>query len=253
MNKQLISVVYTTHNRLEVLGCALDHLLLNLNSDYIYEIIISFDNEQIDLAHSRIIRDLHMENIVRFVCLQHTGNKGIAQNKNNAISQVSQTASHLFIFDDDTFPIKTGWEQEFIDTECPHLNYTPQAEGHVKVISQTENSNVIATDMLWGCMLYFNLTMVKLEEIKYNEAFQVYGYEHCELTARIAKTYKFSHTNLTIKNLSEFIYSFDYDWNFLKKEPYFRMVNKPFTSSVANMDLNDILRTNEELYHRLIK
>ncbi len=47
-------------------------------------------------------------------------NAGIARAKNKCL-ELLEDCDHIFLFDDDTYPIKKGWEQPYIDSAEPHL------------------------------------------------------------------------------------------------------------------------------------
>lgn len=173
---------------------------------------------------------------------------GVAKAKNKCLEYLySQNCTHIFLFDDDTFPIIKEWYLPFIESKVGHLNYTPVDKVGTLVISK--DNRVLSTDRVWGCMLYFNTELVG--KPLYNEAFGIYGYEHCELTQRIfnqGNKYKFA----TLENISELIYSYDYDLNWLGKRPPLYDIEQPFTSSMHGENYKEFTEINEKIYHTLV-
>lgn len=174
---------------------------------------------------------------------------GVAKAKNQCLRYLyDHGCTHIFLFDDDTFPIKKDWHLPFIESGVGHLNYTPIDKVGTLVINQ--NGNIIQTDCIWGCMLYFNTELIG--KPLYNELFGIYGMEHCELTHRIHKEgnkYKYA----TLANISELLYSYDYDLNWLGKRPPLYDIETQFTSSVHGEDVGKYVEQNKTIYVELTK
>jgi hypothetical protein len=115
-------------------------------------------------------------------------NAGIARAKNKCLELlVDQGCTHLFLFDDDCWPVADGWEQPYVDSPEPHLMYiftdTPQG----RLTDATEiyrDSHLKAYTHPRGCMLYFERRV--LDRVGgYDTRYGRWGYEHVDLSNRI--------------------------------------------------------------------
>lgn len=171
-------------------------------------------------------------------------NVGIAICKNRCL-KLLKNCDHIFLFDDDCWPIVEGWEEIYVETALNsgnhHLNYTfsymsdnSPAQGNevVRVVksmqySLDENYREVEEKVLWsikklnnccGCMIY--LTNECLQKVGgFNTDFGLYGGEHLNWSHR---AHNLGMTPLgvflDVKNSEELFYARD------------RMANKKFCS-----------------------
>lgn len=139
----------------------------------------------------------------------NTDQKTIAKDKNKLIKRLYDYGyDYMFIFDDDTFPIKEGWEQFFIDacirTGCQHFILGNDA--HLNQVGAENGLTYFQKGT--GCMLF--LTRKVVEEVGYlNNKYGRYGYEHAAYSARIYKAALTPSWYTSVDGWEEYIYSWD--------------------------------------------
>lgn len=134
---------------------------------------------------------------------------GVSWSKNQNLRELKD-CDHIFLFDDDCFPIKDGWVEFFVDKKCPHLMYLDNWGG----IKRVEGENGIGVySNCSGVMLY--LTKEALENTgAFDEGFGRYGFEHADFSKRIYKSFGFEGGYRSPDGASEFIHALDYDGEF---------------------------------------
>lgn len=114
-------------------------------------------------------------------------NAGIAQAKNKCF-ELLEDCEHIFLFDDDTYPLKEGWWQPYTECGEPHLLYMFE---HFATGRKLNDAALLYSDgqiTAWshgrGCMLYFSRRCLEVVG-GMDPAFGKWGYEHVELSGRI--------------------------------------------------------------------
>lgn len=135
----------------------------------------------------------------------------IAKDKNKLIKQLYEAdCDYIFLFDEDCFPIKKGWEQFFIDgclkTGIQHFVLcTP-----VTALYQNGNEDVSCYLTGTGCMLF--LTRKVIETVGYiNPSYGKYGYEHVAYSHRIRMSGLTPAWYVSLNGWEEYIYAWDLD------------------------------------------
>lgn len=148
----------------------------------------------------------------------------IANDKNTLLKQMG-SASYIFLFDDDCFPIKEGWEQFFIDAHKKtgiHHFVIASAPHHEKI----EDLGVVSTFVSGaGCMLF--LTKKAFETVGFmNPKYGKYGYEHAAYSYRICLAGLTPSWYCVVNGWEEYIYSYDlqgeahgYSKPYVEKDP----------------------------------
>jgi hypothetical protein len=136
--------------------------------------------------------------------------KGIAAAKNECLRRLKD-CDHIFLFDDDCFPIANGWESLFIEasnkTQYHHFNYLCRTQS-IRPIEYMEGVDIVAYNNTAGCMMY--LTKELLSKVgAFNEAFGIYGYEHAEYSFRCMKAQETIHAYVCPAEAQNYIYSLD--------------------------------------------
>ena len=141
--------------------------------------------------------------------------EGVAKAKNNCLAALDD-CEHIFLFDDDCFPIRHNWAELFIqassETGNHHFSLT-----FGKLYNGRPNGNRLlsADDTLenfsnpCGMMLYFNrrcLQRVGGFDINYD----TYGYEHVGLSHRIYNAGLTTAPFLSVAGAMDYFYSYDY-------------------------------------------
>lgn len=136
--------------------------------------------------------------------------KGVAKAKNECLKQL-QHCDHIFLFDDDTFPIQHGWADFFINhSERTGNNHFSYLHPYLHIYKVKTNNGIGIYNNAAGCMMYF--TRDAVEKVgAYNEQFGPYGYEHAEYSLRMFKSSLCEYMNICPDGADDYIYSMDLD------------------------------------------
>jgi GT2 family glycosyltransferase len=160
---------------------------------------------------------IHIANdgIVSFDKQQTLSRKGIAYRKNECL-RAFKDCDYVFLFDDDTFPIKEGWAEFFINasklTGQKHFMYLKDTPTLRKINSfSREGYTADIYDNCAGCMMFF--TKEAIEKVgAYNPKYGIYGYEHAGYSNRIHKAGLTPLGSYSCPaGAGEYIYSMDLD------------------------------------------
>lgn len=127
--------------------------------------------------------------------------KGIAVRKNECLEALKE-CDHIFLFDDDCWPIKPGWEQFFINFGQKHLLFLNDKLHNFK----NEANGIRYYSDCGGVFMYFNNEILK-NNFRFNEQYKVYGFEHAELSIKILGE-KNNYPSLKLSNI--YLHSEDY-------------------------------------------
>lgn len=114
-------------------------------------------------------------------------NVGVACAKNKAIEMlVSHGCGHLFLADDDTWPVASGWWRPYLESPEPHLMYQPVLlPSHWPIKELTRTEDLVAYDKPRGCLLYVKASAVLPVVGGMSVAFGKHGGEHGNWSDRI--------------------------------------------------------------------
>jgi glycosyltransferase involved in cell wall biosynthesis len=130
-------------------------------------------------------------------------NVGIARAKNKCL-ELLDDCKHIFLFDDDCYPIHKDWYKPYINSAEPHLMYIYDTEDMVLY----EDNEIVGYKNPRGCMLYLEnkvLDVVGGMDINYAR----WGFEHPDLSNRIFNNGLTSFRYADVKNSNKYIYSLD--------------------------------------------
>lgn len=177
--------------------------------------------------------------------LSHNSDQiSVSADKNKLIKKCYDAGcDYLFIFDDDCFPIKQGWEQFFIDgclkTGIQHFVLC----NPVNALYQSGNEDVSCYLTGTGCMLF--LTRKVVETVGYiNPAYGKYGYEHVAYSHRIRMAGLTPAWYVSLNGWEEYIYAWDLDQAGAEKHGYV----KEHTMSKAEKESH--IRDNEKIFNK---
>ncbi|HEC8994082.1 TPA: glycosyltransferase family 2 protein [Salmonella enterica subsp. enterica serovar Newport] len=175
-NKVRIGIAITTHNRPEVLKRAIEQHMKHLPSG---ALVVVIDDGSSPAA---IVPDG-----VKLV--RHEQSRGIVASKNASLTAlVDAGCDHLFLWDDDAWPIADNWHLPYIESPEPHLAYQfldlagPRKINDMAVLYRDDKH--IAYTGQRGVMLYYHRSAID----KVGGFDPVYGrgmYEHPDLALRI--------------------------------------------------------------------
>ena len=147
--------------------------------------------EQLRKTRSVDSRDWHITYIA-----EDDPRKGIAYRKNECLRELKDS-DYVFLFDDDTLPIKKGWAEFFIEAHKAsgqhhflYLKETPTIKQlcvHLKPEDPLTPSlpySINEYNNCGGCFMF--LTKEVIEKVgAFDETFGLYGFEHCDFSDRI--------------------------------------------------------------------
>lgn len=112
---------------------------------------------------------------------------GIARAKNKCL-ELLDDCEHIFLFDDDCYPLKTGWWEPYVESPEPHLMYlfTHWSSGDPVGDSEVifEDDRHVAHSHERGCMIYVHCSAVdKIGGM--DPIFGLWGGEHGDWSNRI--------------------------------------------------------------------
>lgn len=211
--------------------------------------LLKWTNTTIDFKFGQRIELVYVQNV------DHFENRiGIAKAKNNCLRRlIEQHCDHFFLFDDDTFPMRSDWHLKFIEAaqknKQHHLSYLPEKGNYMGKLSNIAKAMPFGDGLLiypysWGNMLYFDNYCIETAG-GYNEDFEIYGYEHCELSMRIYNMGLTAAPYMTIENVRDYIYACDYEG--------FPKWLEPENHSLDGLDMAPILEKNRKLFEKMYK
>lgn len=138
-------------------------------------------------------------------------NVGIAMAKNKCL-ELLDDCDHIFLFDDDTYPLNKDWWRPYVESPEPHLMYLFLDFKNRQAL--TDSKEIYRDSKLWavshprGCMLYIErrvLDVVGGMDIRYGK----WGHEHVDWSNRIYNAGLTSFRFADIAGSDELIYSGD--------------------------------------------
>lgn len=127
-------------------------------------------------------------------------NQGAPIAKNKCL-ELLEDCDHIFLFDDDTYPIAKGWEQAYINAGINHLNYSFKYSYEiVNGVRHLADPN--------GCMMYFHNEVLKTVG-GFDTGFLKYGYWHGAYSNRVYNAGLIPHPFIDIVDSEKYIYCLD--------------------------------------------
>lgn len=144
-------------------------------------------------------------------------NVGIATAKNKCIELlVDAGCQHLFLFDDDCWPIKEGWTEPYVASPEPHLMYVfvefagkPGLLNDTKVLYADDTHTAYSHPR--GCMLYVDARVLEVVG-GMDSSFDRWGYEHGDWSNRIHAAGLTTFRYADVTGSADLIYSSDEHW-----------------------------------------
>lgn len=167
-----IGIGITTRNRGDILATALEHHRAHQPPGSALIIVDDASVKPVDGADHRFDRQA-----------------GVATAKNKCIELLMAAGvDHLFLFDDDCWPIVDDWWRPYVDSPEPHLMYI---FGDLRKGAKLNDIRVLQADdhhTAWsgprGCLLYANRQVVETVG-GMDPIFNPWGYEHGDWSNRI--------------------------------------------------------------------
>ncbi|WP_397321938.1 glycosyltransferase family 2 protein [Pantoea agglomerans] len=195
-----IGIAISTHNRHDVLSRAIEHQLKYLPAGALVVVI--------DDGSAKPVIAPEGVQVIR-----HDVSRGIVAAKNASIEAlIDAGCEHIFLWDDDAWPIAGGWERPYIESPEPHLAYqfqdfaTGQKLNDIAVLYHDDRH--IAYTGQRGVMLYYHRSAV--EKVGgFDSIYQRGMYEHSDLALRIHNAGLTSWAFADVVGSEKLIYSLD--------------------------------------------
>lgn len=134
--------------------------------------------------------------------------EGVAKAKNACLNQL-QHCDHIFLFDDDCYPIADGWWQPYIDSGIYHLMYQFNLPG--KPLKELyRDDKIVAYDKTRGAMLYVTKEVLKTVG-GFDTRYGIAGFEHPDYTTRIHNAGLTVHRAADVVGSDKLLYCLDQD------------------------------------------
>lgn len=223
----------TTRNRPHVLEAALNHFQHYSADDC--RVVIVDDNSDENLRPATIV-NTYAEAVDHEVILRQSETRlGISKAKNACITQLVD-CDHIFLFDDDAWPISHDWAERWASintannvghsmfnvTDPSLLKVNPAyaaAVGTTGFVNRHANRMTV-TSNCYGVVLYFsNKCLQKIGGYDINAPY-FYGYEHAQMSIRAQHAgFTAGHRYLIPAAAHEMIYSVDISYRMLHLLP----------------------------------
>lgn len=152
MASSRIGIAITTHNRPDVLKRAIEQHMKHLPSGALV-VVIDDGSSPAAIVHNGV-------KLVR-----HDQSRGIVASKNASLTAlVDAGCEHLFLWDDDAWPIADNWHLPYIESPEPHLAYQfldlagPRKINDMTVLYRDDKH--IAYTGQRGVMLYYHRSAI---------------------------------------------------------------------------------------------
>lgn len=171
-----IGIAISTHQRPEILSRAIEQHMKHLPTG---ALVVIIDDGSVPAAVAP----------EGFKLIRHEMSRGIVASKNASLEAlIDAGCEHLFLWDDDAWPIANGWHLPYIESPEPHLAYQFQdlagpRKLHDMAVLHRDDKHIAYTGQR-GVMLYYHRSAIEAV----GGFDPIYGrgmYEHPDLALRI--------------------------------------------------------------------
>lgn len=231
MSSEKIGIAITTRNRPEVLSICLRHFSV-FKPAFEYAFVVMDDNS--DESEAKKNEQSCVEHGFSMSYVYAQDRMGIAKAKNQCLERLGD-CDYCFLFDDDCFPKKLGWDELYVNcykhSGCHHLLYNAHIGPYAPV---GKAFGVEEYNAELGVLMF--MTRHCLDVIGgFDERYGIYGYEHIEYTRRAQEailTNKLGRSCVPL-TASNYIYAFDLDWQMGRIPPPLKSLPHEFQSSLV--------------------
>lgn len=158
-----------------------------------------------------------------------TERAGIPRVKNKCIElAMSHKCEHIFLVDDDTYPLQSGWELPYIQSEFKHLCYTfAKPNGKIKDHKKHYLGN--------GCMMYIHRDVIDTIG-GFDTTFGLGKYEHTQFSWRAYYAGLIPHPFMDVIGSDKLLYCLD----------QYKQVERTLTDK----EQSELLKSGAEHFHR---
>jgi hypothetical protein len=138
----------------------------------------------------------------------------IARAKNDCLWNLKE-CEHIFLFDDDCFPIADGWEEFISGLTVGHLLYLTdrhkRIKGYYRIVG---GGTILGYEDAGGCFMYLSGRVFRAVGYM-NTDYKQYGFEHCAYSNRVQKAYRERGIDMPVAyhcpvDMDKYLYSLDY-------------------------------------------
>lgn len=240
-----IGIGITTRNRPEMLALCLEHMRAFRPWDCKIVVVEDASDEPGAIQGPPTGVDLYVWSSKRL---------GIARAKNACLARL-QDCDHVFLFDDDAWPKKMLWADDWIEAvEKYGLNHTLWARP-VTIIQPT----ILQTHIEWsnclGVALHFTRHALNVLG-GYAVGPAPYGFEHAAISNRAHRAGLIPTPYVSPLNSIDAIYSVDICWgHYSELPPLGRLTRPPYSSidqtEAARCNENNILMNDNQIFYPL--
>jgi hypothetical protein len=136
--------------------------------------------------------------------------RGVAVSKNECLEKLYNTGcDHIFLFDDDTYPIAPGWWKPYVESKEPHLMYQFKLPGKPSTDMQEvyRDDEIVAYTHTRGAMIY--VTKEVLDTVGGFDTRYYNGFEHPDYTNRIHNAGLTTHRAMDLVGSDKLLYCLD--------------------------------------------
>lgn len=247
--KQIVGINFSSRNRpdtLEVCITQTQKFLSPEKYEYIFSVVNDLGDPLWDLRYNELIQQFPS-----VIWYRSPERLGIAKVKNCGVRLLKENScDHFFLFDDDTFPVKHGWEELYIETANQNgvhhfMHQFPLPTG--PYIIRNENG-ICEYQQCFGVLLY--LTKHAINTVGgYRKSFDIYGFEHAELSLRcnFAGLQPNWGPYISPERTREYFYSLDLDLNNCGVHPPdFLVTPEMWRSSILGEDVQSYINYNAQ-------
>ena len=246
-----MGISFSSRNRPDTLKICLNqvHKFLSPEKyDYVISVVNDLGDSMWDDQYAAVMQSLPM-----VVWHKSTERLGIANTKNRGISILREyNCNHFFLFDDDTFSVKKGWEDLYIEVAnrngVHHLMHLIPLPAGFDLIRKEKG--ICEYSQCCGVLLYF--TRQAIDTVGgYRKDFAIYGYEHVELSLRcnLAGLQPNWGSYISPEKTREYIYSLDLDLNnWGIHPPDFVVTPEMWRSSIQGEDVQAYINYNSQFF-----
>lgn len=156
-------------------------------------------------------------------------NVGISTAKNKCI-ELLEGCEHVFLADDDCYPVVENWYEPYINAKQPHLCFTFNKDsvptGKKELIN---NVPLMVNNLVRGCMMYFHKSVFE-KTGGFDADYIGYGWEHISYSNRIYNAGMTSRRYMDVPDSYKIFHSYDYkrktESSVRLTERYFELHNK---------------------------
>lgn len=138
---------------------------------------------------------------------------GVAYSKNRCLEVLYNAGcEHIFLFDDDCYPIARDWWKPYVESKEPHLLYQYKIPSKPKTDMQVlyEDDEIISYSHTRGAMIYLERRVLDVVG-GFDEEYEKYGFEHPDFTNRIHNAGLTTHRAMDVVGSDKLLYCLDQD------------------------------------------